>query len=202
MILTTDMSKGINWSSMIIEIKSYFDPTHPEQCSAYKDDEYFECVDEEAQKVFYPKLGCNPPWISPNNQCIGILYGEDKRKFINEKLFNTKVNGVWISENKIHHHMKNHKLAPYETNCKRPCNVTTSYVKLKDDRADTTRLKLTFRSEVQYRSKELAYGFFDFLVDIGGALGLWLGLSVYGLAEAFADGIDFAGKADPRNLFK
>ena len=129
---------------VVIEIKSYFDPTHPEQCSAYKDDEYFECVDEEAQKVFYPKLGCNPPWISPNNQCTGILYGEDKRKFINEKLFNTKVNGVWISENKIHQHMKNHKLAPYETNCKRPCNVTTSYVKLKDDRADTTRLKLTF----------------------------------------------------------
>ena len=79
--------------------------------------------------------------------------------------------------------------------------MTTSYVKLRDVRMDTTNLKLTFRPEVQYRSKVLAYGFFDFLVDIGGALGLWLGLSVYGLAEAFADGMLFAGKIDCRRYF-
>ena len=43
------------------------------------------------------------------------------------------------------------------------------------------RVILSFNEEVVHRQKYLAYGFYEFIIDIGSSLGLWLGLSVFGL---------------------
>ena len=41
----------------------------------------------------------------------------------------------------------------------------------------------TFEEEVVHRQKYLAYGSYEFLIDVGSSLGLWLGLSVFGIVD-------------------
>ena len=42
---------------IVVEQRNIFDPTNPEACYDYKKDEYHDCVDQEAQKIFKPTLG-------------------------------------------------------------------------------------------------------------------------------------------------
>ena len=44
-------------------------------------------------------------------------------------------------------------------------------------------LMLKFDDLVVHRTKVLAYGFSDFLIDLGSSLGLWFGLSVFGITD-------------------
>ena len=44
-------------------------------------------------------------------------------------------------------------------------------------------LLFTFGEEVVHRQKYLAYGSYEFLIDVGSSLGLWLGLSVFGIID-------------------
>ena len=44
-------------------------------------------------------------------------------------------------------------------------------------------LTLKFDDLVVHRTKVLAYGFSDFLIDLGSSLGLWFGLSVFGITD-------------------
>ena len=157
---------------VVVKIKSFYDPRNPDACHDYKEDEYYDCVDREAQNVFKPHLGCNPPWLSPRDECKGVLLGEEMRNITDDLIYGT---GVFtkIQEQKEFNH---------ERKCLKPCNITTSYIKFRETRKAMidTVVVLNFRSEVEYRSKELAYEFYDFLIDVGSSLGLWLGLSVTG----------------------
>ena len=38
-----------------------------------------------------------------------------------------------------------------------------------------------------HRQKYLAYGSYEFLIDVGSSLGLWLGLSVFGITDLGVD---------------
>ena len=42
---------------------------------------------------------------------------------------------------------------------------------------------LEFDNLVVHRTKMLSYGFSDFLIDLGSSLGLWFGLSVFGITD-------------------
>ena len=44
-------------------------------------------------------------------------------------------------------------------------------------------MRLDFANEVIYTTKKLAYGSSEFLIDMGSSLGLWFGLSVFGLTD-------------------
>ena len=44
-------------------------------------------------------------------------------------------------------------------------------------------LNFSFGEEVVHRQKYLAYGSYEFLIDVGSSLGLWLGLSVFGIVD-------------------
>ena len=48
-------------------------------------------------------------------------------------------------------------------------------------------LYFTFGEEVVHRQKVLAYGSYEFLIDVGSSLGLWLGLSVFGITDLGVD---------------
>ena len=116
-----ELAMNYNEYEIVVEQKSFFDPRNPDACYDYKDDEYFNCVDNEAQKVFKPTLGCNPPWISPGDQCAEIYHGED---------YQNQVTGI-LGETGIYIAFSDYRQTSYEANCKQPCNITTSYVKLR-----------------------------------------------------------------------
>ena len=50
-----------------------------------------------------------------------------------------------------------------------------------------TFVHLTYGELVMHRQRYLAYGFYEFLIDVGSSLGLWLGLSVFGIVDMGLD---------------
>ena len=56
-------------------------------------------------------------------------------------------------------------------------------------------MKLQFEEEVDVEEIVLAYDFKNLLVEIGSCLGLWLGLSVVGIYDLMAFGIQRATMA-------
>ena len=68
--------------------------------------------------------------------------------------------------------------------CNKACNVTNSHVrKLQKETYWEYQLKLSFKKDIRYTRKMLTYDFFSFLIDIGSSLGLWFGMSVFGLTD-------------------
>jgi hypothetical protein len=63
----------------MVEVKqlSNFDPRNPDDCQEYTADEFESCVDEKLQEVWKPVLGCNPPWVSPQEQCNSMINTTD-----------------------------------------------------------------------------------------------------------------------------
>ena len=55
-------------------------------------------------------------------------------------------------------------------------------------------LDLQFDNHVVHTKEMLAYDFSNFLIDIGSSLGLWFGLSVFGLADLVVRILQFANK--------
>ena len=54
---------------------------------------------------------------------------------------------------------------------------------IEEDRPDHFIFTLNFADQVVYTIKKLTYGPSEFLVDIGSSLGLWFGLSVFGITD-------------------
>ena len=50
-----------------VEQLSNFDPRKPDECKEYTDGEFERCVDDGLQDLWKPILGCNPPWLSPQD---------------------------------------------------------------------------------------------------------------------------------------
>ena len=48
-----------------------------------------------------------------------------------------------------------------------------------------TRFGFNFRKTVRVERKVVVYTFFNFIVDVGSSLGLWLGLSALGVTNLF-----------------
>ena len=45
------------------------------------------------------------------------------------------------------------------------------------------QINLNFQKVVEKRFKVISYGFYDFLIDTGSSMGLWLGISVFSLTD-------------------
>ena len=76
---------------------------------------------------------------------------------------------------------------PAKGRCAKPCTVTKSKIisdgKVKHDFRLENTLNIKFESDVVFRRKVLAYDFSSFLIDMGSSLGLWFGLSVFGITD-------------------
>ena len=66
-------------------------------------------------------------------------------------------------------------------------SILTIIIYRKDEEFDSvnnfTGLILNFAEQVSYTTKHLAYGPSEFLIDMGSSLGLWFGLSVFGITD-------------------
>ena len=70
--------------------------------------------------------------------------------------------------------------------CTKPCTVIRNNIFKNDDKyfgIDYAKVHLVFDDIVVLKTKMLAYGFSDFLIDMGSSLGLWFGLSVFGIRD-------------------
>ena len=79
-----------------------------------------------------------------------------------------------------------------EDECKIPCEYTTNHVQLVAEKPDAYHehwitINLRFNKMVEVKKKIIAYDMFDFIIDAGSSLGLWLGLSALGIFDLFID---------------
>ena len=154
---------------------SSFDPRNPDDCKEYSDDEFERCVDEELQDLWKPIIGCNPPWLSPQDQCNALLNTSNMYDLVYNRTYKTLENIL---------NMRNYAA---KERCTKACLVTRQNIFKNEKRnvfgGGVVKLKLVFDDIVVRKTKMLTYNFSDFLVDIGSSLGLWFGLSVFGITD-------------------
>jgi hypothetical protein len=164
----------------MIEVQqmSYLDPRNPDECKEYNDGEFDKCVDEGLQILFKEEINCNPPWLSLQEKCSAVINSSDKAMGnLYEKVQKTLEATIKM------------ETFPAKENCKKFCSMTQQTIILSEKEAVADWetgwifLSLKFDELVLNRTKRLAYGFSDFLIDIGSSLGLWFGLSVFGITD-------------------
>ena len=121
-------------------------------------------------------MDCIPPWLSSKNQCDkNITYNHNHTKLdIEEILLN-----VFISpKGKLETTMA-------EKKCKNPCKKMTNTLSLISQKIhrDRTSINSKFKKTVRVEKKVIVYTWFNFIVDVGSSLGLWLGLSALGITD-------------------
>ena len=158
-----------------VELLSDFDPRDPNSCIEYENDAYENCVDDELQKVWKPLINCNPPWLSAVDQCDEIMN-------ISQETTASLRKNTWETIDGI----RKMKTYPAKEKCTKACTIAQPnifYGKEENKGITFSTLVLNFDDRVIYTTKKLDYGPSEFLIDMGSSLGLWFGLSVFGITD-------------------
>ena len=162
-----------------VEHLSIFNPKKPANCREYVDEEYEGTVQEKLHDLFHPLIDCVPPWVSEKDQCTGVINATEE---VTDKYwYNTEVYDTFESISDMIDY-------PAQKRSTKPCTVTRSNVmknakKFTEKTLISSMIRFQFDNLVVQRTKMLAYGFSDFLIDLGSSLGLWFGLSVFGITD-------------------
>ena len=155
--------------------------------------DYHECVNKMLERDIGAYLGCLPPWMTDINQCNSTYTINLLKEMPNywEKVVN-------------HLHLKNTK---GENDCKTACRTSNNFVSVRDIRKDETfsgskdinkgRATINFDEQVEVTEKTFNYSSYNFIIDVGSSLGLWFGLSVFGIYEILIESCEFG-----KNIFK
>ena len=133
---------------------------------------YADCIEIKMRERFIPLLGCMPPWMSPTNQCQGIV--EDHYGYENKTDMHHLITIMESANDYSFQH------------CPVPCIKTRIHSKFSSDIINIyghSRIEIQFRSGVRVHSSVSSYDFMALIVEIGSSLGLWLGLSAVGLFD-------------------
>ena len=122
-------------------------------------------------------MDCIPPWLSSNNHCH-----ENMTTYNHARM---EIGGMI---KKRFYFLKEHsKPTEAEKMCKKPCRKMTNKISLISDqeKIDNERAEIRFRFQqtVKIEKKVVVYTWFNFIVDVGSSLGLWLGLSALGITD-------------------
>ena len=163
-----------------LKIEDLTDPYAYNNCFSDKEkgESFKDCVDRELTTDLLPELGCIPPWLSPNNQCDGIY--EKRSNLLQSFLEGGSVYENYTAPNKYR------DLNKAQKTCQKPCLKTYIFTeKTSEEMADMTHyfVVLRFKSDVVFNKKVVAYDLFNFVVDVGSSLGLWLGLSILSISN-------------------
>ena len=150
--------------------------------------DYHECVNKMLERDIGAYLGCLPPWMTEINQCnstypINMLIGIPNYM---EYVYN-------------HLHLKN---TIGEIECKTACRTNNNFVSVRDIRKDETftgsmvltsgRATINFDEQVEVTEKTFNYSSYNFIIDVGSSMGLWFGLSVFGIYEILIESCEFS----------
>ena len=136
------------------------------------------CVDNEIQNRIGKPMGCVPPWMSPKNQCNQTYAGFINRipGFKEFEFLEDYIRTVITLRNN-----------PIEDKCRKFCSNTQSTVSFRKEEDERKKkqaqVALLFKPEVEYLEIVYSYTLFNFIIDVGSSLGLWLGLSVLSLTD-------------------
>ena len=131
-------------------------------------------------------MDCTPPWLSPNNQCSS-----------NISTFNSTKSEVFdLILYLFMMHKKELKPTIAEKKCQKPCQKMTNTLSLAGESIieGITIVTLRFDNQVRIEKKIVAYTLFNFIIDVGSSLGLWLGLSALGIFEIIIEASMMAKK--------
>ena len=197
-LMEVEMNKTSNFYAEFSKL-SFFNPRNESACRNYELLEYAECVDND--KLVAKLNGtyqCSPPWLTSRNSCQDMNWRlrpdvkskpakETRGLFGSTSVWNNVKSVIW---NAIKIRLI---LTPYiemeNTDAKRscliPCTVLVSKIRpgSSKDNPDGTEIRLLLDDYVAFSYNTINYHFTDFLVDIGSSVGLWFGLSVFGLAD-------------------
>ena len=85
-----------------------------------------------------------------------------------------------------------------EQMCKNPCKTMTNKVSLVAENdgigKNQTLVILNFKKTARVEKSIVAYTWFNFIIDVGSSLGLWLGLSALGVTDVAIKGFQLAKK--------
>ncbi len=152
-------------------------------------EEFKECVDDKVQDAIGMPLGCVPPWLSNKNQC-NETYKHEFYEIAIPNFVQSYVDPPF--------ELGNIKI---EKECRKYCSRTRSITQYRQRYMDAQRalIKLAFNEDVSVTEKVFSYTPFQFIVDIGSSLGLWMGLSVLDLFDL---GIQCINTLKSLKLFK
>ena len=187
-LLMMSDKKFQTWYQIQMKIFSDKDPKDTEKCEDYRNNQFEKCIDGKIQSYVKPIIGCNPPWFSTQDTCrhtnktLGHKTKEMYEKKIPPLLF------------------RNSKL---EKSCTKPCVRYEFDVRIKAYITDMQHAVLiSFLDDVPYTQKYLTYDFSNFLIDIGSSLGLWFGVSVFGLTDIGILVINFIKRTDKKTILR
>ena len=121
-------------------------------------------------------MDCIPPWLSATNQCsMNITTYNHTNREIYDLILNKNIRPRCTREP-----------TEMEENCKKPCKKMTNKVYLIGDEESKlldTDVWIRFKKTVRVEKKVVVYTLFNFIIDAGSSLGLWLGLSALGIID-------------------
>ena len=176
----TDLTKQVI-VNYLIQLTETSIETGDGSCIEYPNKHYktfADCVDDELKDIISPVLGCMVPWISKSDMCYGLIQKLPKHDYILEKLFSIILSS-WTGQA--------HQSDTCVPQCKR-MSANSKYLSTRASFISKDRIYLNFDENIKVKRIVLAYDFGTFLVEIGSALGLWLGLSVIGVFDVLVSG--------------
>ena len=163
----------------LVEIEqTAIDPTQEGQkCTNYGEGFQFHnfshCLEMTLNRQVQQDIGCNIPWMSATNSCVGII-----DKFFEPRTFD-------VLRSYTLNLLLN--LEPENNVCLVPCLSTS--INVKAISSDTSlqgenKIQIKFSPTVKLTESISGYDAWALTVEIGSALGLWLGLSAIGILDA------------------
>ena len=125
----------------------------------------------------FQEMECIPPWLSSRNQCYKNFTKENTNAYISGSFTQQFIDPP-----------NNWKPTAAELKCEDPCEISFNQVSLVGDLllggiSDGFELIIEFDKVVKIERKVVVYTWFEFIIDGGSSLGLWLGLSALGLTD-------------------
>ena len=158
------------------------DSSKPGQdCTDYGEGKKYEslshCLEMTLNKQIQTEIGCNIPWMSATNSCIGIInkfYTTTTLEMLNKFRLELLIN-----------------LDPVGDVCKVPClSMKINVRKLSYDKSvlgNSSQIQIRFHPTVKVTESVSEYDEWALTVEIGSALGLWLGLSALEIFDFIFD---------------
>ena len=174
--------KKENYVSVKIQVKSYCNDDNEKPM---KEDEFKTCVDHKIQNDLEQHIECVPPWLSNKNQCNKTYSNNFFGKF-KDKFYQTYTEPISYLLSNI----------KFEDECKQSCkeityNVNEGEVANLPTFTNYASTYIAFNHKVVVTEKVKNYSLFQYIIDVGSSLGLWLGLSVLGLHNLIVMAVQF-----------
>ena len=168
-----------DWSAYEISIRLYNSNINDgKSCTNYDilNSSYGECIEDAIQAVFMKYYGCLPPWFPSSTKYTCEDYLEVK--------IDKHTLPINISEDfKLMYYGRQMEML---NKCLPPCLIMKIKMKrtaYRSDRIDNAFFHYVFDNDVIVYTDAYAYEEFDLVVDLGSALGLWLGLSALSICD-------------------